>query len=134
MPRPLNLQRRPQPHVVARTDYARPAGTRVRYGTAAASSPTSLAAGDAMTDSLWPSFAGGVHHGRDLPSAAWSACADITDGASNTYLAGEKYHRPRPLYRRTSIATTDLGIRLGCDNVSAGAACSRGHPRNGIAT
>jgi hypothetical protein len=84
----------PQPPMVGRSDYAGSAGeSRDLPYNVIAESPASLSAGDALTTSGWSAYPGnkvagvfGLHNKFKM--------ADITDGAGNTYLIGEKNLNP----------------------------------------
>jgi prepilin-type N-terminal cleavage/methylation domain-containing protein len=75
------------PKVVARGDYA---GNMGASGYAGGGSPGSLSEGDGLTDDQWNSQYGTAYNGvcyrRSMVSMAL-----IRDGASNTYLVGERY-------------------------------------------
>jgi prepilin-type processing-associated H-X9-DG protein len=83
------------PTVTGRTDYAgNVGGTNV---SSIGGGPTSLVAGDALTEADWlASFPGG-HIGTAtgvILRRGKCDMASISDGTSNTYLAGEKYLNP----------------------------------------
>ena len=83
----INLS--PQPTMVGRTDYAASGGD-TSYSAWCERKPASLADGDAMIDGDWKLLQGyyttGIVYRHSLVKMA-----DIKDGATNTYLAGEKY-------------------------------------------
>ncbi len=82
----------PPPIVVGRSDYAASGGD-TSYDGWCEPTPATLAVGDALTDSQWSVWQGyfttGVIYRRSRVKRV-----DIRDGASNTYLAGEKYINP----------------------------------------
>jgi prepilin-type N-terminal cleavage/methylation domain-containing protein/prepilin-type processing-associated H-X9-DG protein len=81
------------PTVLGRTDYAgNVGGTNI---SSIGGGPQSLSAGDALTDSAWMTYNGQVGNATGVILRR-GACdiAKITDGTSNTYLAGEKYLFP----------------------------------------
>jgi prepilin-type N-terminal cleavage/methylation domain-containing protein/prepilin-type processing-associated H-X9-DG protein len=84
----------PQPPLVGRSDYAGSAGeSRDLPYYVIPLSPASLAAGDALTPAGWSAYPGNVVAGVfGLHNKV--RMADVTDGVSNTYLAGEKYCDP----------------------------------------
>ncbi|MCD4728838.1 MAG: DUF1559 domain-containing protein [Pirellulales bacterium] len=81
-----------KPEVMGRSDYAGNSGDGTRSTTAAG--PSTLAEGDAMTNADWAALGGtdGGNYGVNGVFFRRGACylASITDGASNTYLCGEK--------------------------------------------
>ena len=81
----------PQPTMIGRGDYAGSGGDQL-WGIAI-HAPTTLAAGDAQTDTWWTQQSGGEGNGI-FYVRSMTKMVDITDGASNTYLAGEKYAMP----------------------------------------
>ncbi len=84
------------PPLGARSDYAGCGGT-MNYSAGLWSGPGSLSAGDAMTPSDWANSAQGSDGGvMFLHSAV--ALRDVTDGTSNTYLAGERRCNPDHYY------------------------------------
>jgi prepilin-type N-terminal cleavage/methylation domain-containing protein/prepilin-type processing-associated H-X9-DG protein len=103
------------PTVIARSDYAGCAGDFsdfVCYG------PSSLAEGDSLTDLQWqqsPPYYGttanmtGVFYGRSM-----CRMRDITDGASATYLVGERYLCPDS-YTTGQDPADDQGWTIGFD-------------------
>jgi prepilin-type N-terminal cleavage/methylation domain-containing protein/prepilin-type processing-associated H-X9-DG protein len=101
------------PTVVARSDYAGCAGDYydfVSYG------PSSLSDGDSLTDLQWAatyygttSNMNGVFFGRSM-----CRMADITDGASTTYLIGERYLCPDS-YTTGQDPADDQGWTIGFD-------------------
>ena len=102
-----NLNR---PSLVGRSDYAGCGGDdrdKMSYG------PTSLAYGDSLTESQWRSYYGecdsGVFFIRSM-----CMMASITDGTSNTYLAGERYLDPDH-YEDGLTGDDDQGWNLGYD-------------------
>ncbi len=83
----------PQPTVLGRSDYAGCGG--VYPPTSGLGVPASVAAGDALSPNDWMTTiigtpdTGGIFYVRSE-----TPMASITDGTSNTYLAGEKYLFP----------------------------------------
>ena len=80
----------PEPTQIGKSDYAANAGEADfpppgQY-------PASFAAGDSWTENYWASLPGSFKNATGVVFLR-SKCrvADITDGASNTYFAGEKY-------------------------------------------
>ncbi len=87
-----------QPTVVGRSDYAGSGGDDQVRGDAGFFGVTSLAQGDSMTDAQWIAATSPYAVGWSMAKGngvfyirSMRKMADITDGTSNTYLAGEKY-------------------------------------------
>jgi prepilin-type N-terminal cleavage/methylation domain-containing protein/prepilin-type processing-associated H-X9-DG protein len=83
-----------RPGYVGRSDYAGSGGDK--GATDGAMGPRSLNAGDSLSSSDWDAMAkptSGVFYLRST-----TTMASITDGASNTYLAGEKFCDPDHYY------------------------------------
>jgi prepilin-type N-terminal cleavage/methylation domain-containing protein/prepilin-type processing-associated H-X9-DG protein len=83
------------PALVGKTDYAGNAGTTdlPNLDGTMPGGPTSLADGDSWTNATWKS----VYHAADsgvIFCHSGITMADMGDGASNTFLAGEKYINP----------------------------------------
>jgi prepilin-type N-terminal cleavage/methylation domain-containing protein/prepilin-type processing-associated H-X9-DG protein len=83
---------RPTPTVVGRTDYAASGGDTT-YSAWCERIPATLAAGDAMTEEDWKPLQGHFTTGIVFRHSQVKVI-DVKDGASNTYLAGEKYINP----------------------------------------
>jgi hypothetical protein len=106
-PRPLNVAAVPaavrRPAAVARGDYAANMGggtfptNRYRSG----GSPATAAEGDAMTDGQWQTAYGPPPDGLVFRRSR-VRLKDVTDGASGTYLLGEKYVNPAGMAAGTS--------------------------------
>ncbi|MBU4397722.1 MAG: DUF1559 domain-containing protein, partial [Planctomycetes bacterium] len=79
----------PQPTVMGRNDYAGAGGDSISVHLT--EMPRSVAAGDAMIASVWATVYGAADNGGIFNVRSERTMASITDGASNTYLAGEKY-------------------------------------------
>ena len=83
----------PSPTVCGRSDYAGSGGDHLGSDPCGGTGPSSLAQGDAMTASQWANYPGtsdtGVFYVR-----CRTCMASISDGTSNTYLAGEKFCDP----------------------------------------
>jgi prepilin-type processing-associated H-X9-DG protein len=102
----------PAPTMVARSDYA------ANQGDAAldqiGSGPDTLAQGDSPTypwfDAVHANDATGVSYLRSMIKMA-----HITDGPSNTYLAGEKYLDPDRYFSGTDVADNECAL-VGWDN------------------
>jgi prepilin-type N-terminal cleavage/methylation domain-containing protein/prepilin-type processing-associated H-X9-DG protein len=99
-PHPTNYNTFPRrPQVVGRSDYAANAGDAttdaVNPQISAASGTNPYATGDGMADAQWTSMWYGSGHPTGVVFRR-SQCtmADIPDGASNTYLIGERYCWP----------------------------------------
>jgi prepilin-type processing-associated H-X9-DG protein len=88
----LNICRTDQPQVAARTDYVASGGDSPYY-TGNDWSPGNYFAGLAMKESAWAPLAGYYSTGVIYRHHNVKMC-DIKDGASSTYLAGEKYVNP----------------------------------------
>ena len=102
-----------QPALCGRSDYAGSGGDNP-YPVNQGSCPvTTLAAGDALTASNWATVAGGVTSGVFYLHST-TKIASISDGASKTYLAGEKYCDPDHYVDGTS-AWDDQGWDSGWD-------------------
>jgi prepilin-type N-terminal cleavage/methylation domain-containing protein/prepilin-type processing-associated H-X9-DG protein len=82
------------PDLCAKTDYAINGGTTAAFN--GWWGPNSYAAGDALTPAQWRDLANASHTDDTGVSCTHSEIkmSDITDGASNTYLIGEKYCNP----------------------------------------
>jgi prepilin-type processing-associated H-X9-DG protein len=108
---------KPRANVVGRSDYAASSGT----GTTAVNPrfprgyPETLAGGDAAPESAWEALHGtsddanGVIYRRSE-----TTIADVRDGTSSTYLAGEKYVDPN-YYANGHGYASDQGWDLGYD-------------------
>ena len=84
-----------QPTAVCRSDYAASCGDSPDYlGPYWYAGPNSLAIGDAMTVAAWASWPPSPNCTGIFYIRSKVKTADITDGTSNTYLAGEKYADP----------------------------------------
>jgi prepilin-type N-terminal cleavage/methylation domain-containing protein len=84
------------PALAGKTDYAASGGTTVD-NTGDSSGfwgPTTYAAGNALTAATWPSSASHQVDTGLICTHSAITIADIADGASNTYLIGEKYCNP----------------------------------------
>ncbi len=81
----------PQPTVVGRSDYAGSGGNLPASGKPC---PTSVAAGDALSAIEWAAVFGAADDGGIFYVRSETTMSSITDGTSNTYLAGEKYISP----------------------------------------
>jgi prepilin-type N-terminal cleavage/methylation domain-containing protein/prepilin-type processing-associated H-X9-DG protein len=85
------------PALAGKTDYAANGGTTVD-GTGFASGPSNYTDADAWTPRDWAGQTGKpVNHATDTGAVATHSAvtmADISDGASNTYLIGEKFLNP----------------------------------------
>jgi len=88
------------PPLVGKTDYAGNAGT-TKDGTGMDGGPGTLTDGDARTVAAWTGVAHAMDTGIMFTHSA-VARANITDGASNTYLMGEKYCDPDHYYDGSS--------------------------------
>ncbi len=82
----------PQPTNVGRSDYAGSGGDCPTSGTMDV--PSTLAAADLLSPSDWLQVWGAPDSGGIFYAHCKTTMASITDGASNTYLAGEKYLNP----------------------------------------
>lgn len=94
-----------RPSVVGRSDYA------VNMGSLAPNDdggPTSYAAGDAMTN--WPQ----QNHNGIATQGSMLPAAQIRDGATNTYLVGEKYLAPN-FYETGTASADDQCLYIGHD-------------------
>jgi prepilin-type N-terminal cleavage/methylation domain-containing protein len=99
-----------RPSVIGRTDYALNAGDR--YPGSIQAGPGTLSEGDARADSAWHEdsrLSTGICYLRSEVKPAM-----IRDGASNTYLAGERYCNPDH-YATGTPAADDQGWNLGYD-------------------
>ena len=116
----------PQPTWAGRSDYAASggdiSGNHMYEGLS--NVPASLAEGDGMSESAWEAAGMGNNHcyGYFTTGAVYMRSmvkmADIKDGASNAYLAGEKYIRPDAYFDGQSWSDNvswDTG--WVCDNV-----------------
>jgi prepilin-type N-terminal cleavage/methylation domain-containing protein/prepilin-type processing-associated H-X9-DG protein len=85
----------PSPPLVGKTDYAGNAGTTdlTNLDWTMPSGPGTLAEGDSWTNVQWNAQFHTLDSGVIFCHSA-TTMADITDGASNTYLIGEKYVNP----------------------------------------
>lgn len=83
------------PALVGKTDYAGNAGTtdQTNFDGAMPGGPGSLAEGDSWSNANWNGQNQSKCTGVIYTHSA-TTMADITDGTSNTYLAGEKYVNP----------------------------------------
>ena len=104
----------PEPTLLGRSDYAGCGGDSDGNCAMGWYGPQSLAAGDAMTAAQWTSYIGqylgtGVFYIRST-----TKMSEITDGASNTYLAGEKFCDPDH-YADGASPWDDQGWNLGWD-------------------
>jgi prepilin-type N-terminal cleavage/methylation domain-containing protein/prepilin-type processing-associated H-X9-DG protein len=82
----------PSPTQVGRTDYVASGGDTF-YSAWCERVPDTLASGDAMTDADWQPLQGYFTTGVVFRHSQVKLI-DVKDGASNTYLAGEKYINP----------------------------------------
>ncbi len=104
-----------KPPLVFRSDYAACGGTSPSAGIPLFyHGPSSLAAGDQMVGQQWAAVVFGA---KDATGVFYVhsevALCDITDGTSNTYLAGEKYCWPDHYYdagSRSDDQVTDCGV------------------------
>ncbi len=98
--------------MIARTDYAASMGELLAATCSPGTGPGSLAAGDSMTDTQWYTY------GCECQGVIYchSTCRieEITDGTSNTLLAGEKYLDPDN-YATGQNWGDDQGWDLGAD-------------------
>ncbi len=111
----------PQPTLAGRSDYAGSGGDAQIRADAGYAGPPDLATGDSWSDATWIS-------NTSLYGPGWSYAqgngifyirsmrkmADITDGASNTYLAGEKYINT-DFYYTGQCWSDDQGYTAGFD-------------------
>ena len=93
----MNLLR-PHPTVMGRNDYAGAGGDLP--SPPGVNMPDSVAEGDAMSASAWAGVYGAGDTGGIFRVRSETTMASITDGASNTYLAGGKVPHFRSLLRR----------------------------------
>jgi len=102
-----------RPSVVGRSDYAA-CGGDMRV-TECWEGPATLKDGDAMSEDAWATHAGtwkdatGVIYRRSM-----TQFAHIQDGASSTYLIGERYLNP-DFYLNGTLCANDQGWDLGYD-------------------
>jgi prepilin-type N-terminal cleavage/methylation domain-containing protein/prepilin-type processing-associated H-X9-DG protein len=108
----VNLNR---PTRIARSDYVGNGG-EIGVSDCTVYGPSSLADGDAWSETTWLSMTAG--NGSATAAVFWlrSTCklSDIADGTSNTYLCGEKYLGP-DWYAAGTSAGDDQGWGLGFD-------------------
>ncbi len=103
-----------QPTHVGRSDYAGSGGDLFTGGDK--NFPTTLAAGDAMSANDWLRvWGGGIDSGGIFHVRSKTTMASITDGTSNTYLAGEKYLNPEQ-YASGLDNADDQAWDIGWDN------------------
>jgi prepilin-type N-terminal cleavage/methylation domain-containing protein len=98
------------PSVVARGDYAANLGSS---GYVSGDSPSSLAAGDALTDTQWDQTYGTTYNGVCFRRSMIST-ADITDGLSFTYMLGERSLCP-DTYLLGTESMDDQNLYVGHD-------------------
>jgi len=107
----------PQPPTMCgRSDYAGAGGDYLGL-LAGSCAATTLAAGDAMSPSAWAAVTGGIGNGIFYIRSKIKM-AEIIDGTSDTYLAGEKYHDPDH-YHDGTAPFDDQGWDSGwdCDTI-----------------
>jgi hypothetical protein len=100
------------PAVTGRSDYAACSGDMP--GDTNWKGPATLAAGDAMSDAAWNAQPGGANDATGVIfRRSMLLPTDIPDGASNTYLLGERYMNPAAYLNGT--ACNDQGWNMGYD-------------------
>ena len=82
------------PEMLARTDYAASGGDGCDMGCGTHYAPESLTIADAMSASDWENNIIGTYSTGVFYHRSWVRMADVKDGVSNAYLAGEKYIDP----------------------------------------
>jgi len=102
-----------KPSVIGRSDYAASSGD----GNTDAywKGPSSLAEGDKMSEAQWESYPGTSHEATGvIYRRSMTQFAHIHDGASSTYLIGERYLNP-DFYLNGTLCANDQGWDLGYD-------------------
>ena len=99
------------PTGVARGDYAANLGSAGYWG---GSSPSSLSAGDGLSEQQWLNYSNGNEHDGIIYRRSELPAALIRDGLSNTYLVGERYLNPDH-YHTGRPADDDQNLYIGHD-------------------
>jgi len=103
-----------KPSVVGRTDYGASMGSVSYNQGAIGNSPGSLSSGDSMSEDQWDSSYGTRKFNGVIKRRSTVKMAMILDGASNTYLAGERNLNPDH-YNTGQIGDDDQNLYVGHD-------------------
>ncbi len=98
---------------MARADYSANVGNLSQGNFGAG--PASLAAGDALTDAQWQSNWGGMDRNGIVFRRSEIKFADILDGTSSTYMAGEGYLNPDFYEYGSPLPPSVIGSGTGDD-------------------
>ena len=115
------LQFPTKPPLLAHSDYAANSGDGPVHGVGpevkAGSSGDFYSVGDGMTDAAWVTlcYSPGVHNTGAIYRHGQCAMAEITDGASNTFLIGERYCWPDHYSDGGDLTGDDQGWMEGYD-------------------
>ncbi|MHC4178799.1 MAG: DUF1559 family PulG-like putative transporter [Planctomycetota bacterium] len=102
-----------RPSVIGRSDYAACGGDLL--GITDWKGPSTLQEGDAMSEDEWAAQKGGWKNATGvIYRRSMTRFAHILDGASSTYLVGERYLNP-DFYENGSLCANDQGWDLGYD-------------------
>ena len=107
----------PPPSVLAHTDYAVSSGDAPYYVGGPLGPTDYLVSGDTLTDTQWDSLYGPGYTTSVCYRRSMVRLRDIKDGASNTYLVGEKYLTPDHYVDGISVSDNVSSEIWTCDNV-----------------